>query len=69
MPSASSATTSTPLPASNSLPRMNDNRCVGEDFVFSLPKDVGAYIMLLPPDERDALLEQGRLASRSGHAP
>ena len=39
-------------------PRMNDNRRIGEDFVFSLPKDVGAYIMLLPPDERDALLEQ-----------
>ena len=37
-------------------PRMNDNRRVGEDFIFSLPKDVGAYIMLLPPAERDAML-------------
>ena len=36
---------------------MNDNRRVGEDFVLSLPKDVGACIMLLPPDQRDAMLE------------
>ena len=49
-------------------PRMNDNRRVGEDFIFSLPKDVGAYIMLLPPAERDALLADGRQAGRSGHA-
>ena len=35
---------------------MNENRRVGDDFVFSLPKDVGAYIMLLPPAERDAML-------------
>ncbi len=39
-------------------PRMNENRRVGEDFVFSLPKDVGAYIMLLPAAERDAMLEK-----------
>ena len=34
-------------------PRTNENRRIGEDIVFSLPKDVGAYIMLLPPDERE----------------
>jgi conjugative relaxase-like TrwC/TraI family protein len=39
-------------------PRMNENRRIGEDFVFSLPKDVGAYIMLLPAGERDAMLEK-----------
>ena len=37
-------------------PRMNDNRRIGEDLVYSLPKEVGAAIMLLPPAERDALL-------------
>jgi conjugative relaxase-like TrwC/TraI family protein len=37
-------------------PRMNDYRRIGDDFVFSLPKDVGAWIMLLPPAERDAML-------------
>ncbi len=37
-------------------PRMNENRRVGEDFVFSLPKDVGSYLMLRPPEEREALL-------------
>jgi conjugative relaxase-like TrwC/TraI family protein len=37
-------------------PRMNEIRRIGDDFVFSLPKDVGAYIMLLPPAEREALL-------------
>ena len=47
---------------------MNDNRRVGEDFVFSLPKDVGAFIMLLAPAERDALLAMVERAGRSGHA-
>lgn len=37
-------------------PRTNDNRRVGEDMIFSLPKDVGAFIMLLPPQEREAYL-------------
>jgi conjugative relaxase-like TrwC/TraI family protein len=37
-------------------PRMNELRRVGDDFVWSLPKDVGAWIMLLPPAERDAML-------------
>jgi conjugative relaxase-like TrwC/TraI family protein len=37
-------------------PRMNEHRRVGDDFVWSLPKDVGAWIMLLPPAERDAML-------------
>ena len=36
--------------------RMNEHRRVGDDFVFSLLKDVGAFIMLLPPAERDAML-------------
>jgi conjugative relaxase-like TrwC/TraI family protein len=37
-------------------PRMNDNRRVGEDMIYSLPKDVGAAIMLASPERRDALL-------------
>jgi conjugative relaxase-like TrwC/TraI family protein len=37
-------------------PRTKENRRVGDDMVFSLLKDVGAYIMLLPPEERDAML-------------
>src|SRR5207302_1565193 len=37
-------------------PRTNDTRRVGEDMIFSLPKDVGAYIMLLPPEERERYL-------------
>ena len=37
-------------------PRTKENRRVGDDMIFSLPKDVGAFIMLLPPEERDALL-------------
>ncbi len=37
-------------------PRMNEHRRIGDDFVWSLPKDVGAWIMLLPPAERDAML-------------
>ena len=37
-------------------PRTRENRRVGDDMVFSLMKDVGAFIMLLPPEERDALL-------------
>lgn len=36
--------------------RTNDLRRVGEDMVFSLPKDVGAAIMLADPETRDALL-------------
>jgi conjugative relaxase-like TrwC/TraI family protein len=36
--------------------RTNANRRIGEDIIFSLPKDVGAFIMLRPPEERDALL-------------
>ena len=47
-----------PVTLEQLTPRMNENRRVGEDFVFSLPKDVGAYIMLLPATERDALLER-----------
>ena len=37
-------------------PRTKENRRVGEDMVFSLMKDVGAFIMLLPPEEQDAML-------------
>ena len=37
-------------------PRTNDTRRVGEDMIFSLPKDVGAYIMLLPLEERERYL-------------
>src|SRR5262245_22776511 len=37
--------------------RTNKFRRIGEDMIFSLPKDVGAFIMLRPPEERDALLE------------
>jgi conjugative relaxase-like TrwC/TraI family protein len=37
-------------------PRNKENRRVGEDMVFSLMKDVGAFIMLLPPEQREALL-------------
>jgi conjugative relaxase-like TrwC/TraI family protein len=53
-----------PVTLEQLTPRMNDNRRVGEDFVFSLPKEVGAYIMLLPAAERDALLE--RIGGRVG---
>lgn len=37
-------------------PRTNDKRRVGDDMIFSLPKDVGAFIMLLPPEERERYL-------------
>ena len=37
-------------------PRTNAFRRVGEDFIFSLPKEVGAFVMLLPDAERDELL-------------
>jgi hypothetical protein len=36
--------------------RTNKFRRIGEDIIFSLPNDVGAFIMLRPPEERDALL-------------
>jgi conjugative relaxase-like TrwC/TraI family protein len=36
--------------------RTNAKRIVGDDIIFSLPKDVGAFIMLLPAAERDRLL-------------
>lgn len=36
--------------------RTNKFRRIGEDMIFSLPKDVGAFIMLQPPEMRDALL-------------
>ena len=36
--------------------RTNEFRRVGEDMIFSLPKDVGAAIMLAPPELRDRLL-------------
>ena len=45
-----------PLTGKSLTPRTKEGRRVGDDMVFSLPKDVGAFIMLLPPDERDALL-------------
>jgi conjugative relaxase-like TrwC/TraI family protein len=37
-------------------PRTNTNRRIGEDIIFSLPKDVGAFIMLQPPEEREQYL-------------
>ena len=37
-------------------PRTREERRVGVDMVFSLPKDVGAFMMLAEPGERDALL-------------
>ena len=36
--------------------RTNEFRRVGEDMIFSLPKDVGAAVMLAPPETRDRLL-------------
>lgn len=36
--------------------RTNEFRRVGEDMIFSLPKDVGAAIMLAPAETRDRLL-------------
>ena len=36
--------------------RTNEFRRVGEDMIFSLPKDVGAAIMLAPEETRDRLL-------------
>jgi conjugative relaxase-like TrwC/TraI family protein len=37
-------------------PRTNEFRRVGEDMIFSLPKEVGAFLMLLPDAEREAML-------------
>ena len=37
-------------------PRTNAFRRVGVDMIFSLPKDVGSFVMLLPDSERDAML-------------
>jgi conjugative relaxase-like TrwC/TraI family protein len=45
-----------PVTGEQLTPRMNASRRVGEDMIYSLPKEVGAYIMLLPPAERDAML-------------
>ena len=53
-----------PITGEQLTPRMNDNRRVGDDFILSLPKDVGTAIMLAPVPQRDALLEQ---AGRRAH--
>jgi conjugative relaxase-like TrwC/TraI family protein len=53
-----------PFTAKQLTPRMNDNRRVGDDFILSLPKDVGSAIMLAPVAERDALLD---MAGRRAH--
>ena len=45
-----------PATGKSLTPRNKENRRVGEDMVFSLMKDVGAFIMLLPPEQREALL-------------
>jgi conjugative relaxase-like TrwC/TraI family protein len=45
-----------PITGEQLTPRMNASRRVGEDMIYSLPKDVGAAIMLAPPDLRDQLL-------------
>ena len=45
-----------PLTGKPLTPRTNDTRRVGDDMIFSLPKDVGAYIMLLPLEERERYL-------------
>lgn len=45
-----------PLTGEQLTPRMSENRRVGGDFVLSLPKEVGAAIMLAPEPVRDELL-------------
>lgn len=45
-----------PLTGERLTLRTKENRRIGEDIIWSLPKDVGAAIMLLEPEERDRVL-------------
>lgn len=46
-----------PVTGAQLTPRMNDNRRIGDDMIYSLPKEVGAAIMLAAPEERASLLD------------
>jgi conjugative relaxase-like TrwC/TraI family protein len=45
-----------PLTGERLTLRTKENRRIGEDIIWSLPKDVGAAIMLLKPEARDRVL-------------